>query len=414
MMTGALSSMKGVVQGGPSFRPTNLSRSAAKDLFSWQLQYVMRTMQEQLQSMDHNSQQHKKYVEYVQAICETIQVYCSGIRPLESFFQSTGTYYWPPQSDPTRFAPLVKASALNLNGDNPSKAAKELFYFLVASFGQSLATGPLQSHFCNLSKAAREPSFLKFLVDELAAPMLEMGFAVHSVPAGWLFCAIYMPVIGNVLYELLQYPSMAIRLLHVANAQALVFHYAIKAAKAVIFYLQLHQSSYKSIDTGLMNSGYREILAISLDFWYTILPGLLRYQARVQDIAELEALKRAFNETAISIDQIMHNGEFSLTQRLFISTSDFRGLHYEEFRHGLETYVLENWTVGRADGTIVINKQGRKVEFGPIDGSVLKSVGSKSVGIRRPDLAGAIVHLKQTILDAKKSEESYSLLATYV
>lgn len=404
--------MKGIVQGGPEARQCKVSPTQAKELFSSQLCYLMRSMQERLQAMDLRTKEHKAYVSQVQEVCEVIQVYCSRIRPLDNFFQNIGLHYWPPRDDPHRFAPFAKSFSLDLAGQNSHKSARSLFYFLQNSFDQTIARGEFQQYACNLKKAMREPTFLGFLIDELLSPMVEIGFEVQSVPSGWLFCLAYLPALSKVLCELLLEQGKACKLFYNSNAERTIYQWAIKAAEIIVFYLQLHQLSFKNAEANRLHTQYQDILATSIDFWHAILPGLRKHQpthsSHLSQDSAFADLEHAFQQLAFNIKRTMQGADTIPITKLFTSTASFRGVYYDEFRTNLANYVLENWTVSRGgDDAIVLNKSGVKILFEDMNSKKRSTtelgMGGKvkSVGVRRPDLRRALIEFEQGVMDAR-------------
>ena len=407
-----LTSMKLVVQGPLGSRGCTLNGRQAKVLFSALLRYLMGSMQKSLESMEPGTGAHHEYVSYVQEICEDIQIHCATIQPLDQYFQHSGTNYWPPRSDPRRFVAAAKAYALELAGGSAHKAAKSLYYHLQNAFGTALEEGQFRQHSGNISKAINEPTFLRFVLDEMLAPMLEMGFGVRAIPGGWLFCMAYLPVLSKQLRDLLLDQDKASNFLADSQASAEIYRWTIKAAETIIFYLKLHQSSFHSTEQGNFDARYTEIVAVSLEFWNVVLPTLRRQQS-IENSPDLNfnTLAATFQEMAENIRNMLNRQSPAPVPKLFPPTSRFQGVHYEEFRHGLEQYVIDNWMLASGGDCVMIKKSGIRVVFGPTDGSIVNGLPVKSVGVRRPDLRRALIDFEQGALDARSEELERLLVA---
>jgi hypothetical protein len=412
IMRWALTSMKLITQGPIGTRGCMLTGRQARDIFSGRLHYLMKSMRSYLENMEPGTMSHDKYVLYVQQICADIQIYCTSIRPLEYFFQQSGIHYWPPRSDPQRFAPFTKAFALDLAGANPHRVAKSLYYHLQTSFDGALTEGRLQQHSRNLQKTMEEPSFLRFVLDELLAPTLEMGFGVRSFPGGWLFCMTYLPVLASQLRILFLDHEKASAIVTGGSALAEIYRWTIKAVETVMFYIQLHQLSFYDIEIGMFDTRYQETLAVAFDFWTAVLPGLRRYQGTLATSdTNFDTLNSTFQHVGKNIRSMLNGQNPEPSRRLLTSTSKFRGAYYEEFRHGLEQYVLDNWVLASGEDGILMKKDGIKVMFGPVDGSKVGALPVKSVGVRRPGLRRALIEYEQGLLDETQDRLRRSLMA---
>jgi len=139
------------------------------------LKLAMEQMRRDLGSMQGDSSQHRDYIKFVRECIELIKAHGTDICTVDDFFYQISKDYSPSEHDPQLQVAAIVSYGLRL-AEGESRAAHELFYFLVNNFKVALMNGDLAKEVDMIAKGMRHPGISRFVVGAMLPAILQAAF----------------------------------------------------------------------------------------------------------------------------------------------------------------------------------------------------------------------------------------------
>ncbi|KAI6782009.1 uncharacterized protein J7T54_003428 [Emericellopsis cladophorae] len=139
------------------------------------LKLAMEQMRRDLGSMHGDSSQHRDYIKFVRECIELIKAHGTDICTVDDFFYQISKDYSPSEHDPQLQVAAIVSYGLRL-AEGESRAAHELFYFLVNNFKVALMKGDFSKEVDMIAKGMRHPGISRFVVGAMLPAIIQAAF----------------------------------------------------------------------------------------------------------------------------------------------------------------------------------------------------------------------------------------------
>jgi hypothetical protein len=153
----------------------NLKRVLQAEL-SHTIKLVMGQIRRDLGNMHGDSSQHRDYIKFVREIIDLIKAHGTEICAVDDFFYQISKDYSPSEHDPQLQVAAIVSYGLRL-AEGESRAAHELFYFLVNNFKVALMKGDVAKEMDMIAKGMRHAGILSFIVGAMLPAIIRAATA---------------------------------------------------------------------------------------------------------------------------------------------------------------------------------------------------------------------------------------------
>jgi len=253
------------------------SVKSAKKRHGFKLRTLMDAMQQRLEKMTPGSEEHTKYVSFVQPIIAHIRSHADSLQPLTFFFNQEAIYYWQDAHDPRLCVSIITSYCLKIV-QSPDKIWALMEYLCLETTG-ALAAGKVAQHVGHIEQSLLNWTFAKFMLNLYVPAIIKFGFQTDDC---WVFASVYLPAIANRVKRLLEKGG---------PEGALAFQYVVQILEMIIDEMILRSKGQYDENIRGIHPQNRGMNAVVCKFWLSIIQNLRFYVVHNPDMATATGFK---------------------------------------------------------------------------------------------------------------------------